>query len=121
MAVVGGHNADHLKTIFAPGLLLSHLLPGSVAAVGGDVQRGSEVPAAVGIRGKNAGHQRIAVVEPGCITMGLTDIRPWSTSDYAEPYFSLWLIRCFRHDIILKRCRGRFIGLTPFARRFSRG
>ena len=51
-------------------------------------------------RGKNAGDQRIAFVKPGCITMGLTDIRPGSTADYAESYSSFWSIRCFWHSII---------------------
>src|SRR2546427_8056482 len=107
MAVVGGHNADHLKAIFPPGLLLGHLLPGPVSTVRGDAQRGGKVAAALGIRGKNAGHQCIAVVKPGSITMGLTDIRPRPTTDNAESYFSSWSIRCFSHNIILVRCRGR--------------
>src|SRR6266852_2171201 len=99
MAVVGGHNADHLKAIFPSALLPSHLLPGAIATVRGDAQRGGKVPAAPDIRGKNAGHQRIAVVKPGSITMGLTDIRPRPTANNAESYFSLWSIRCFSHNI----------------------
>src|SRR5437899_2291594 len=105
MAVVGGHNADHLKAIFPPGLLLGHLLPRAITALLGDAQRGSKVPAAPGIRGKNAGHQCIAVVKPGRITMGLTDIRSRPTADNAEAYLSLWSIHCFSHNIILEISR----------------
>src|SRR5712691_3564494 len=113
MAVVGGHNADHLKAIFPPGLLLGHLLPGAVAAVWRDVECGGKVAAALGIRGKNAGYQRIAVVKPGSITMGLTDIRLRPTADNAEPHFSLWSIHCFTHTIILRNGRiGRAL-FTP--------
>ncbi len=102
MAVVGGHNADHLKAIWRPYLLLGHLLPGAIAAVWRDVECGGKVAAALGIRGKNAGHQRIAVVKPGSITMGLTDIRTRPTADNAESYFSFCSLRCFWHNIILE-------------------
>src|SRR5690348_12502889 len=101
MAIVGSHNADHLKAIFAPRLLLGHLLPGAVAAILGDLERGGKVPAATGIGGKNACDQRIAVVKPSSVAMSLTDIRPWSTADDAESHFSSWLIRCLWHTIIL--------------------
>ena len=60
-----------------------------------------KVPAALGIRSKNAGDQRIAIVKPGSIAMGLTDIRPRPTADNAESYFSFWSIRCFSHNITI--------------------
>ncbi len=101
MAIVGRHNADHLKAFFSLSLLLDHLLPGAIAAVWSDAECGGKVPATVGIRSKNACDQRIAVVKPGGVAMSFTNIRSRPTADNTEPYFSLWLIRFFLHNIIL--------------------
>src|SRR5258708_36266300 len=46
MAIVGGHNADHLQAIFPPSLLLCHLLPGAVAAVPAKAPRSGKGPPA---------------------------------------------------------------------------
>ena len=71
-------------------------------ALRGDAERGGKVPAAPGIRGENARDQRVAVVKPGGVAVGLTDIRPLPAANHAESYFSLWSIRCFSHNIILE-------------------
>src|SRR5260370_36430101 len=100
MAIVGGHNADHLKAIFPPGLLIGHLLPGAITAVWRDVECGGKGAAAPGLPGKNPRHQRITVVQPGSINKGLNPIRPPPPPHQDEPYLSSLSIRWFWHNII---------------------
>src|SRR5258708_30429822 len=74
MAIVGGHNADHLQAIFPPSLLLCHLLPGAVAAVPDNSPPGGKTPAPPRRPGRNAPGQRATGGKPGRLAGGRTAI-----------------------------------------------